>query len=501
MVCGGMVTDQQVRVLRRRLGQGHKQEAAAAAAGMSVRSARKWKQGSLPSQQQSKRAWRTREDPFEEVWHDKVVPLLAADKDRRLEATTILEHLQAEYPDRFEDGQLRTLQRRVRDWRALEGPPKEVFFEQAHEFGREAAADFTNCNDLAVTIAGQPFDHLLFDLVLSASKRTGTMIAYSESFEALSAGLERGFSLIGGVPRVLRMDNLSAATHDLFKSRGRAINDRFRAVLDHFGLQLSLITPGRAHENGIAEKRNHRLKRVVEQALILRGSRDFASVDAYASFVDEVVERRLNRPNATRFAQELEKLRPLPPTALVCYTTWHPTVRRWSTIRVGSRTYSVPSRLIGHQVTVHQYHDRLEVYYSGRLVECLPRAHGKGDHTIQYQHVIDSLVRKPGAFRRYRYRDEMFPTLAFRRAYDRLCELHGERADVEYVRILHLAAKTMQTRVAAVLEEIVRTRAVFDYTTVQQRVAPPKLTVPHLTIPKPDPGLYDRLLPSCGGQL
>lgn len=496
-----MVTDQQVRVLRRRLRRGQKQEAAAAAAGMSVRSGRKWKRGPLPSQQRVKRAWRTREDPFEEVWQAEIVPLLVADRNRRLEATTILEHMQGRHPGRFENGQLRTLQRRVRDWRALQGPPKEVFFEQTHELGREAAADFTHCDDLGVTIAGRPFKHLLFDLVLSASKRTGTMIAHSESFEALSAGLQRGFTLIGGVPRVLRMDNLSAATHDLRKSRGRAVNERFRAVLDHFGLELSLITPGRANENGIAEKRNDRLKRVIEQALILRGSSDFSSVRAYEAFIDEVVERRLNRPNASRFAQELTMLRPLPPRPLVCYTTWHPMVRRWSTIRVNSRTYSVPSRLIGHQVSVHQYHDHLELYYAGHLVERLPRAYGKDEHRIQYRHIIDSLVRKPGAFRRYRYREELFPTLVFRRAYDRLCDLHGERADVEYVRILHLAARTMQSRVAAVLEQLVSARVSFEYRTVQKRIEAPTLTVPQIRIPQPDPGLYDRLLPSCTGEL
>ncbi len=495
-----MVTDQQVRVVRRRLARGQSQEAAAAAAGMSVRSAGKWKQGALPSQR-AKRTWRTRKDPFEEVWEEEIVPLLVTDTERRLEATTILEHLHDHHPGRFEDGHLRTLQRRVRDWRALEGPPKEVFFEQIHELGREAAADFTHCGGLGVTIAGAPFDHLLFNLVLSASKRTGTMIAYSESFEALSAGLERAFKVIGGVTRVLRTDNLTAATHDLRGSRGRALNERFRGVLEHFDLELSLITPGRAHENGVVEKRNDRLKRVLEQALILRGSSDFASAEAYQAFVDEIVERRLNRPNASRFAQELPKLKPLPQTPLVCYTTWQPKVRRWSTIRVNSRSYSVPSRLIGHEVTVHQYHDHLELYYCDQLIERLPRAYAIEAHTIQYRHIIDSLVRKPGAFQRYRYRDELFPTLVFRRAYDRLREQYGERADVEYVRILHLAARTMESRVAAALEQLVNARTDFDYRTVQEQVEPPKLEIPQISIPKPDPGVYDRLLPACAGAL
>ncbi len=489
-----MITDQQVFVLRRRLKRGVTQEAAAAAAGMSVRSARKWKRGALPSGADTARGWRTRLDPFEDVWESKVVPLLKLDTHRRLEATTIMEHLQSQYPGRFEEAQLRTLQRRVRDWRAQEGPPKEVFFQQVHEAGREAAGDFTHCAELNVTICGEPFDHLLFDLVLSASSRTGTMIAYSESYEALAAGLERAFQMIGGVPAVLRLDNLSAATHNLRKQGGRAINDRFAAVLEHFGLELSLITPGRPNENGVVEKRNDRLKRVLDQALILRGSRDFDATATYEAFIDEVVERRINRPNATRFEAERPHLRPLPTTALICYTTWKPKVRRWSTIRVNSKTYSVPSRLIGHTVTVHQYHDHLEVYYAGRLVESLPRAQGKDAHVIEYRHVIDSLVRKPGAFRRYRYREELFPTLLFRQAYDRLVDLHGDRADVEYVRILHLAARTMESQVDAALGDLLRSREPFDYKLVQSGVEPPVFTVPTITIPMPNPAAYDSLL-------
>lgn len=497
--CSGMVTDQQVRILRRRIGRGQTQEAAAAAAGMSVRSARQWKSGPLPSASRKPRSWRTRKDPFDEVWQSEIVPLLRTDTLGRLEATTILEHLQGRFPDRFDDGQLRSLQRRIRDWRALEGPAKEVFFEQVHEVGREAAVDFTHCDGLEVLIAGEPFEHLLFDMVLPASGRTETMIAYGESFEALVAGLDRCFQRIGGVPHVLRMDNMSAATHDLRIKRGRAVNERFQAVLDHFGLQLSLITPRRAHKNGVVEKRNDRLKRVLEQALILRGNRRFASVAEYQRFIDEVVGRRINLPNAAKFERERSALRPLPQGSLTCYTVWQPKVRRWSTIRVNSRTYSVPSRLIGHQVTVHQYHDHLDVFYAGKLVDSPQRVRGKEGHRIEYRHIIDSLVRKPGAFRRYRYRDELFPTLAFRRAYDRLRTTHGERADVEYVRILHLAARTMQTRVTAVLEDLLASAAILDYATVRERIDPPTFTVPQLSIPTPDPSVYDALLARCGG--
>jgi hypothetical protein len=154
----------------------------------------------------------------------------------------------------------------------------------------------------------------------------------------------------------------------------------------------------------------------------------------------------------------------------------------------------VPARLIGHAVEVHQYPDVLEVYYRGQRTAQIPRLHGTKDHRIDYRHVIWSLVRKPGAFARYRYREELFPTLGFRRAYDALCAVHGDRADVEYVRILHLAASTLETTVAQALEQLLAGGGAFDYVAVKALAAPETPTVPVLGIPAPDLGVYDRLL-------
>jgi hypothetical protein len=476
--------------------EGKTQEAAAAASGMSERSARSWQKGPLPSETKKPHTWRTRKDPFEEVWATRIEPLLVDDKERVLEATTILDELNKEREDgeRFGKGQVRTLQRRIRDWRALYGPEKEVYFEQEHPPGREAAVDFTSCNDLGVSIQGEPFPHLLFELVLSFSTWTWICLAFRETFEALVCGFQGALWALGGRPAVLRSDNLSAATHEL-KGGGRELTRRFQAVLEHYGhMKSTRITPGKSHENGGVEQRHNRTKSALRQALKLRGSSDFLDQEAYLSFARAVVDESHNDKIADQLAIERQHLLALPKTKVPEYTTWTPTVRYWSTISINSRIYSVPSRLIGHQVEARQYADVVEVYYRGRLVETMPRLRGDKTARIDYRHVIWSLVKKPGAFARYRYREELFPTLTFRRAYDALVSSHGERADVEYVRVLHLAASTMERTVEATLSELLLKGGRFDYVAVKARVKPETPTIPDMPPLKPDLTVYDGLL-------
>ena len=489
-----MVKDEQVSLMRRKRMEGKTQEAAAAAAGMSVRSARRWREGALPSSEKGPRGWRTRPDPLAEIWDRDVVPLLEADGDGVLEATTILEELEQRHPGCVGRGQLRTLQRRMRDWRALHGPAKEVYFPQEHPPGREAVVDFTHATSLGVTIAGEALVHLLFVLRLSFSGWTWLGVAFGETFEALVRGVQDALWTLGGVTEVLRHDNLSAATHELRRTGGRALTARFGAVLAHYGLHSTRIRPGEAHENGVAEKGHDLVKRALAQALVLRGSQDFASLETYLDFLREVVERRMNRPIADRLALERAHLRALPSHRVPDYTLHHPTVRRWSTIRLGKRTYSVPSRLIGSQLEVRQYADVLEVTYRGRLVETVPRLYSDGDVRVDYRHIIWSLVKKPGAFRRYRYREELFPSLTFRRAYDALLGWRGDRADVEHVRPLHLAASTLESQVDRALSELLAAGEPFDYAGVRQRTSPEPIAVPQVTLPAPDLAVYDRLL-------
>lgn len=490
-----MITDEQFRLLRKRRGMKETQTTAAAIAGMSERTARTWeKKDVLPSQTKKPRTWRTRQDPFSPVWEKDVVPLLQADEKGVLRATTVLEELQERYPGQFQEGQTRTLQRRMCDWRAVEGPDREVYFPQKHPPGREAALDFTYMSDLGVTIAGVAFAHLLFALKLSFSGWTWVQVAFSETFEALVRGLQGALWELGGVPSVVRHDNLSAATHELKKSGGRQLTARFRGVLDHYGVDSTRIRPGQPHENGVVEKGHDLVKSAVAQALLIRGSRDFASAAEYESFVRAVVERKLNSRAAEKLSLEREQLRPLPSAALPSYTTHFAKVRKWSTIQVNARTYSVPSRLIGHEVRVRQHPEVVEVYYRDHLIETMPRLIGDRLVRIDYRHVIRSLVRKPGAFARYRYREELFPSLVFRQAYDALRRFRGERADVEYVRILHLAADPLEGPVERALVQLLASGSAFDYSAVKEIAKPEPVHVPVLRIAPPNLGVYDALL-------
>ena len=309
-------------------------------------------------------------------------------------------------------------------------------------------------------------------------------------FRSLVEGVQGALWALGGVPQVLRSDNLSAATYEL-SSGGRELTKRYQKFLTYYGLRSTRIRPGESHENGVVEKAHDVLKGALEQALLVRGSRDFADEAAYDQFVQETAQRVRNRHVAEALGQEQELLRRLPGAPLATYTTYQSTVRKWSTIQVGGRTYSVPSRLIGQEVEARQYAQRVEVYYRGRLVETMPRLRGEQAHRIDYRHVIWSLVRKPGAFARYRFREDLFPSLVFRRAYDALRQSHGERADVEYLRLLHLAASTLQGLVERVLEAQLAKGGAWDYQSVRAQADPVAPPVPQVAVPAPDLRHYD----------
>lgn len=490
-----MVTDEQVRLLRRAMQQNKTQKAAAAVAGMSERTAREWQTGPLPSQAKQTRTYKTRKDPFEEVWESDVLPLLQRDAKGKLEAKTILQGLQIAHPDKFGTGHLRTLQRRLRDWRALQGPDREVYFEQEHPAGKSAHLDFTNCNGLDVTIAGNRFDHLLFEFVLAASSWTWISVALSESFEALVEGLQGALWKLGGVPVQIVTDNLSAATHELRQGGGRALNSRFKGVCDHLNIdEVRRINVRKGNENGVVESRHNRTKKQLVQALIIRGDRDFETVEEYQQFARDVVDVVHNEGIEQALQLERPLLKPLPAKPVPAYSEYEPVVRKWSTIRVRGRTYSVPSRLIGHRVTARLHAQILEIWYGNQRVETYPRLRGKRLHRIDYRHVIGALRRKPGAFSNYRYREELFPTLTFRRCYDALRAQHGDRADVEYVRILNLAAETMECRVDDALRTVIGGRQTFDFAAIEAAVVQREPETPTVHVSQPDLAQYDRLI-------
>ena len=345
-----------------------------------------------------------------------------------------------------------------------------------------------------MTIAGQPYPHLLFQLILSHSGWCYVQVVTGETFLALQQGLQAALWTLGGVPQILRSDNTSAATHEVKRSRGRALNDNYAGLLDHYGLRSTRINRGQSHENGVAEQAHYRLKDPIDQAIILRGSRDFNTPDDYAGFVRQMVERR-NRLVEGKLEQEIACLRPLPPAPMPEYANYQSKVRRWSTIQVAGRSYSAPSRLINKEVQVRLYADWMEVYYKGHLVERMARVHGDGEANVNYRHVIGSLVRKPGAFARYRFREQLFPTMHFRLAYDALKEWRGERADVEYVRILHLAAITMEANVDSALSLLLEAGQPSDYAAVKDLAEPKPPEAPALVLSgRLDLKIYDGLL-------
>jgi hypothetical protein len=486
-----MVTDRLFRRLRKLLQTETTLANAADKAGVDEKTARKYRDSDrLPTQRQRRHTWRTREDPFQDVWPELEEKLRL---NPGLEAKTLFVDLQRRFPGRFPDGQLRTLQRRLKFWRATEGPPKEVFFAQIHEPGRLCASDFTHMAELGVTIAGEPFDHLVYHFVLTYSNwETGT-ICFSESWESLCEGLQNALWELGGVPRQHRTDRLSAAVKaDPYPEM---FTRRYQALLDHYSLQAQAIQPRQAHENGDVEQSHYRFKQAVDQALMLRASRNFATRGEYEAFLRKVMAGR-NSNRRERFAEEQAMLTSLPLRRLEMGRRVTVRVDAGSTIHVGGNVYSVPSRLIGERVEVRVGAERLEVRYGARRVDELPRLRGRGKQKIDYRHVIDWLMRKPGAFEEYRYRDAMFPTSRFRMAYDALKGNRPARAAREYLEILLLAAQEGETAVDEALRLLLGGDRPLCADAVAEAVRegrrPPAVT--DVCIIDVDLTMYDRLL-------
>lgn len=433
-----MVGDEQVKRLRRYMERDGVLWKAASKAGMSEKTARGYlRSGRLPSGMKKAHTWRTRPDPFEEIWEELEEKL--RETEGLFEAKTLFEEMQRRYPGRFQDGQLRTLQRRIKVWRGLQGPEKEVFFEQVHEPGRLCQSDFTHLDKLEVTICGQAFPHLLYHFVLTYSNWESGTVCFGENYESLSQGLQNALCELGGVPREHQTDQLSAAVQQLGPEEKEGFTQRYQGLLSHYSLVGRKTQPASPNENGDVEQRHHRFRRSLEQALLLRGSRDFARREEYEDFLRKLF-KRLNAGRRERFLEEVKVLRALPAGRMEDSRKERVKVGIGSTIRAGRNTYSVPSRLIGEWVETRLDAERVEVWYAQRCVARMPRLRGRGRHRIDYRHVIGSLVRKPGAFENYRYHADLFPTSRFRMAYDQLKEEQSCRAAKEYLRILETAA-------------------------------------------------------------
>jgi len=430
------------------------QEIAASKAGMDPKTARKYLAANrLPSELVQERHWRTREDPFSEVW-GQVRPQI--EENPGLEAKTIFEWLQREYPGRFSDGQIRTLQRRIKFWRATAGPAQEVYFGQKHEPGKLCASDFTHMTELEITIQGQTLAHLVYHFVLTYSNWEAGTICYSESLESLTEGWQNAVWELGAVPARHRTDSLSSAVNNM--SNLEEFNQRYEAVMKYYGVTPEHTNPASGNENGDVEQSHHRFKKAMDQALMLRGSRDFSSVEEYAQFLKSLMSQR-NAGRRQRLAEELKVMRELPARRMESAKRERVRVDSGSLIHVDRNAYSVNSRLIGEKVEARLYLDRIEVWYGQKKVEELPRLRGRAKHRVDYRHIIEWLVRKPGAFENYRYKEDLFPTSRFRMAYDALQESVPSQAVKEYLKILKLAAEESETAVDEALRELLERKA------------------------------------------
>lgn len=415
---------------------GQSQETAAAKAGISVRSGRRIEGGEHAAPAEVRR-WRTRKDPLAAVWDSELVPLL--EREPELTGLTLLEHLEDHYPDAYQNSVLRTLQRRVREWKAVHGPVQDVIFRQQTEPGWMGLSDFTRPDD-AITVAGEAFPHLLYQFRLAYSGwRSVTVVRGGESYAALSEGLQRALRKAGGCPREHRSDSLSAAVNN----RQNVWTGSYDALCAHYGMRPSRNNPGQSHENGAIECANGSFKRRLSQALKRRGSRSFAMAADYQRFIDTVVER-LNRRLASRFREEQSVLHALPAIDFAAYSELAVKVTRSSTIEVRHVLYTVPSQLIGQRLRVHLYHDRLQCYVGQSLAVTLPRVYPPpGTHRarrVDYRHVIHALAAKPQAFRRAQLRDDILPSDTYRALWALVDNQLDERAACKWmVTVLRLA--------------------------------------------------------------
>jgi hypothetical protein len=486
--------DHEVKLYMSERQKGITQKVAAARAGMSERTARKYEQaGQLPSELKRPHNWQTRQNPFEEDWAWVVEQL---ERDSAIQSTTLFALLCERHPERSRPTQDRTLRRHIARWKALHGKPKEVIFEQIHTPGERAQSDFSHMEDLGVTVAGEPFPHMIYHFVLTYSNVEAASVCFSETFEALAEGIEKALWQIGGVPQQHRTDHLSAAVKQLRKNDQEEWTARYQGLMAHYSMQPTWNNVSIAHENGDVEQSHRQLKRAVDQALRVRGSREFASRSAYEHFLQNLIHKR-NQTRSARFVAEKAALRPLPASALAPCKELRVVVSRFSTMTIATNISSVPSRLIGTTLLVRVRAEQVEGYVGTSKVFVFPRQRGKQQHHIEYQHVIHSLVRKPGAFAAYRSREDLYPTTTFRLAYDRLGAAGGERADREYVRILHLAATTSEADVETALQIVLEDGRVPAFLTIKDLVkVPTRLAIPALPTPELNVAMYDQLIPS-----
>lgn len=467
-----------------KLRQTHSIPAAAAKAGFSAATGYRIAHEPVPPSQRGAPRGRRRPDPIADIFESEVVPLLKAAPGLR--AVAIYEEMRRRHPD-LDPGVRRTMERRIRDWRAVHGPEQEVIFRQVHEPGRMGLSDFTDMGDLGVVVAGETLDHRLyhFRLIWSGFEHAHVILG-GESYVALAEGLQNALWALGGAPAEHRSDSLSAAFRNLDADARTDLTTRYDALCEHYGMTPTRNNRGVAHENGGIESAHGHLKAAIRDALLLRGSRSFEDMDAYRHFIEEIVARK-NRRNATRIDAERATLKPLPDRRTRDYEETIVTITSASGFTLRRVFYTVPSRLIGHRVRVRLYDDRLDLFLGGTFLLTLPRMRVAANvygRVIDYRHVIHSLRRKPMALMRLTYREQIFPRDAYRRMFDRLIEAMPERDACRLmVELLSMAhERACEAELADLLAQDLDAGRLPDIDALRARFAPDPASLPEVIV-------------------
>lgn len=495
---GKPINSEQVKVYMRTRKEGKTQVTAAAKAGMSERSGRRAEKGELQPGRKGERHWRTRPDPFADVWESEIVPLLK--KNPQLTPMTLFEKLQKDRPGEYQDSKLRTLQRRVSKWKALYGPDKEVMFRQEQVVGRMGISDFTTLKEVTITILEQPFTHLLYHFRLAFSGWCSVKVVHGgESYTALAEGLQDALCRLGGVPHEHRSDSLSAAYRNLNKDATEDVTERYQQLCYHYGMEPTRNNRGKGHENGAIESPHGHLKKRIHQALLLRDSCNFDTVTAYEEFLAEIV-RDINSRKQDKIEEERQHLQPLPLHRTADYTEKVVPVSTSSTIKVKRVLYTVPSRLIGERLRVHIYDNRLDVYLGSTLTVTLPRAFASDNkhraRQVDYRHVIASLEKKPQAFRYSQLRDDLFPDETYKAVWAWLDgEMEARKACKTMVGILALAHRAdCEKQLGEHLQIMMSSQSLPRLHELRRRFDPREQTVPAIRVNQPPVSSYDALL-------
>jgi hypothetical protein len=470
---------------------------AAAKVGISVASAYRIENDPrLPSRKQEPRGSR-RPDPLLHVFEEEVIPMLQAAP--ALRPVAVFEELQRRHPE-LPSGVRRTLERRIRAWRAQHGSDQEVVFRQVHEPGRVGLSDFTEMADLGVCVAGEPLDHRLYHFRLACSGfEHAHVILGGESYVALAEGLQNALWTLGGAPREHRSDSLSAAFRNLNTEARADLTARYEALCAHYGMDPTRNNRGVAHENGSIESPHGHLKNAVRDALLLRGTGNFDDLTEYRRFIGELVSRK-NARNAARIEAERAMLQMLPPARTSDYEEARVYVTRWSGFTLRRVFYTVPSRLIGHRLRVRLYDDRVELLIGGTPLMSLRRGRpgpdGKQGHVIDYRHVIHSLRRKPMALLNLIYRDRLFPRDAYRNMFDWLRERHGDRLACKLtVELLALAhERGCEAELAGLLEAHLQAATLPDLAELHARFCADPTRLPQVSVKLTPLSAYEALL-------